>query len=192
MDRPRQIALGPVVAGAAALVLLVSLFLDWYEPGVSAWTVFEVLDLLLAVLALASLGMAAQALGVGAPGVRLPARALLAVAAVALVIVVSQLVNHPPLTGRGEEVGIWLALGAALVLVAGAALGSSYVSVVRVGEPGGSVPADTAPGRAGTEPSPTSQPLPTTRPPSSTPPGRPAAGGVPTQPLPRSEPERPG
>ncbi|MDQ3720740.1 MAG: hypothetical protein M3350_08185 [Actinomycetota bacterium] len=182
MSQTRQIALGPALAGAAALVLLVSLFLDWYEPGVSAWTVFEVLDLLLAALALAALALVAQALGLGMPGLRLPAGALLGVAAVALVIVVSQLINHPPLTGRGNEAGIWLALGAAVVLAAGAALGSSYVSVVRVGDPEDSASAGSARARAGAE----TAGAPPARPP------RPPVGQDPsTQPLPRSEPERP-
>src|SRR5437588_11177698 len=30
------------------LLLFVSLFLSWYDPGVDAWTAFEVLDLVLA------------------------------------------------------------------------------------------------------------------------------------------------
>lgn len=194
MDRTRQIALGPALAGVAALVLLVSLFCDWYEPGFSAWTVFEVLDLLLAALALASMGMAAQALGVGLPRLRLPGGALLGVAGVALVIVVSQVIHHPPGAGdRGTEIGVWLALGAVVVLVVGAALGSSYVSVVRVGESQGSPPGGGPPVRPGTPPVGT--------PPVGTPPAGPPPAGTPlrgpgeedvsTQPLPRSEPERP-
>ena len=180
MGQTRQIALGPVLAAVAALVLLVSLFLDWYEPGFSAWTVFEFLDLLLAVLALASIGIAAQGLGLGLSGARVPRGALLPVAVVALVIVSSQLIQHPPVAvGRGVEIGAWLALGAVVVLVAGAALGTSYVSVVRVGGPGESGPA--APRSAGTA-EPTHAPSP--EPPL-------AGDDPPTQPISRSEPERP-
>ena len=40
MTRRTNIDAGPVLSVAGGLVLLVSLFLDWYEPGVSAWTVF--------------------------------------------------------------------------------------------------------------------------------------------------------
>ena len=47
--------------GLGALLLLVSLFLDWYEPDVTAWEAFEVLDLLMAALALAALVAAAGA-----------------------------------------------------------------------------------------------------------------------------------
>lgn len=184
MNQPRQIAVGPALAGVAALVLLVSLFLDWYEPGFSAWTVFEVLDLLLAALALAALGMAAQALGVGLSRAALPGSALLGVAVVALVIVVSQVIHHPPAAmDRDPEIGLWLALGAVIVLAAGAALGSSYVSVVRVDQPGGSAPGGVAPGRAGPETAGT--------PPAGTPLRAPGEEDVSTRPMPPSGPERP-
>ncbi|HEV2753006.1 MAG TPA: hypothetical protein VGV36_04130, partial [Solirubrobacteraceae bacterium] len=44
---------GLVAAGAA--LLLVSLFLDWYSPGATAWSTFETIDLALAGLAVAAL-----------------------------------------------------------------------------------------------------------------------------------------
>ena len=72
MGQTRPVAIGPLVAGFAALVLIGSLFADWYEPGVSAWTVFETLDLVLAALALATIAVAAQGLGAGLPMARLP------------------------------------------------------------------------------------------------------------------------
>ena len=177
MHRSQQIAVGPIVVAFGALLLLVSLFLNWYEPGFTAWTVFEALDLLLAALALASLAMAAQALGVGLPGARLPSGALLGVAVAALVIVVSQVINPPPAAvDSEEEVGVWLALGAVLVLAAGAALGSSYVSVVRVGEPGEPASTGPAPHRPGAPP----------------PAAEPPEGEAPTSPMPpRSGPEPP-
>jgi hypothetical protein len=161
VDQTRPVAIGPLLAGLAGLVLLGSLFVDWYEPG-TAWTVFEVLDLVLAALALATIAVAAQSLGL--VKARLPEGLLLGVAAAALVIVVSQLINHPPRAlARDPDVGIWLALGASVLLLAGAALGSSYVSVVRVEEP---------PGR-------------------DAPPRTPAAGEEPTQRIPPTDPGRP-
>ena len=51
----RRIEAGPVLVGLGALLLLVSVFLDWYEPNVTAWQAFEVLDLLMAALSLAAL-----------------------------------------------------------------------------------------------------------------------------------------
>ena len=37
MSRRLNVDAGPLVTIAGSLLLLVSLFLDWYEPGVSAW-----------------------------------------------------------------------------------------------------------------------------------------------------------
>ena len=92
---------------------------------------------------------------------RLPDGLLLAVAGAIMVIVVSQLINHPPRAlGRDSAAGIWLALGAALVLLAGAALGSSYVSVVRVGE----APEAGTPSRAPGEHDAPTRPIPPTDP----------------------------
>ena len=62
MEREHHISLGPLVAGVGGLMLLVSLFLDWYER-VTGWTVFELADLLLAGLALWALFGLAGALG---------------------------------------------------------------------------------------------------------------------------------
>jgi len=133
VPQTRQIALGPAVAGIGAILLLASLFFDWFSPGLTAWTAFEALDLLLAALAVAALTLAAQEVGMRLPGGPLPGTVLLPLALVALVIVVSQILNHPPAgVGRDPEIGLWLALGAVVLLAAGALIGSSYVSVVQV------------------------------------------------------------
>ena len=34
-----------MLAGVGAIALIVSLFLDWFKPGITAWDAFEVLDL---------------------------------------------------------------------------------------------------------------------------------------------------
>ena len=36
----RRIEAGPVLVGLGALVLLISLFLDWYQPALTAWDAF--------------------------------------------------------------------------------------------------------------------------------------------------------
>lgn len=117
-----RIEAGPLVAVLGALLLLVSLFLDWYEPGMSAWTSFEALDLVLAGLALAA---ALAAGGLLAPELAvLDRRWLVPLAVVAVVIVGSQLVNPPPAAagGRDPESGAWLGLAGSLLMAAGALL----------------------------------------------------------------------
>ena len=119
-----------VVVGATALI--VSLFMDWFQPGVTAWTVFESVDLLLAALAVAALAIALG--GAVNPQGSLAARAprwLPALGIAALVIVVAALVNHPPAAiGRSAETGAWVALGAAAALTVGGILGATRISLV--------------------------------------------------------------
>src|SRR5215217_3314754 len=47
----RRFDMGPLLVALAAVLLLVSLFLEWYGP-LSAWDAFEVVDVLLAALAI--------------------------------------------------------------------------------------------------------------------------------------------
>ena len=128
--------MGPPIAIVGALLLLVSLFLDWYEPDVTAWTVFEVLDLVRAALALACLLGAAARLGVGVPGGRALSSHLAVFGVLALVLVLSQLINHPPAAFEDDpETGLWLGLGGAGLLALGALLSVTRISLAVDVEP---------------------------------------------------------
>jgi hypothetical protein len=111
----RRIPIGSLVGAAGALLLLVGLFLDWYED-MSAFTAFEVLDLVLAALAAGALVALAEPLGFG---VRLGVSPMvLGIAATA--IVASQLINPPPAAVDLKlELGAWLSLAGALLIVVG-------------------------------------------------------------------------
>ena len=122
----RRIEAGPVLVGLAALVLLVSVFLDWYEPNVTAWQAFEVLDLLLAALALAALVTVVGTLRPDA--VVIERQALPLIVAAVLVIVASQILDPPPGISGDPLIGAWLALGAAVVMSIGAVLTLGRVS----------------------------------------------------------------
>ena len=152
MSSRERIEVGPPIAIVGALLLLVSLFLDWYEPDITAWTVFEVLDLLLAALALACLLGAAARVGLELPGGRALRTRFAAAGAVALVIVISQAINHPPAAvGEDAEAGLWLGLGGAALLALGGMLSVTRISfAVDVDERPASPPA--AGGEAATEP----------------------------------------
>lgn len=128
-DSPRQQRdLGAILVGLGALALFISLFLDWYEPGRSAWTVFEVWDLVLAGLAAAGVLGALARLGlVDTQWERWAAPA----SALAFVIVVLSLVNHPPAAdGAVPKLGIWVALAATVVMLAGVVIARARVSLV--------------------------------------------------------------
>jgi len=124
----REIEIGPLVAAAGAVLLIVSLFLDWYDDF-SGFTVFEVLDLVLVALALAALVALAEGSGLLSGG-PLPAGAALPLGVAALVIVGSQLLNHPPAgTNRDVSLGLWLALGGSALMVVGSALVTARISL---------------------------------------------------------------
>ena len=117
----RRLEAGPLLVTLGALLLLVSLFLNWYTGEVTAWQAFEVWDVVLFVLALGSI---AGGLGLTAQGVDIvDRRALPAAVGAVAVIVASQIIDPPPAAaGQDPETGAWLALGAALVMCAGAVL----------------------------------------------------------------------
>ena len=130
---PRRLDAGALVAALGALVLLVGLFLDWYGDGdgdaVSAWTVFEALDLVLAAIALLAIATLARRAGAAT---WLPDGPLLVLGAVALAVVVSQIVNDPPRVAGLDpdlEVGAWLSLAGAAVLLAGGLMSAARVSL---------------------------------------------------------------
>jgi peptidoglycan/LPS O-acetylase OafA/YrhL len=122
----RRIEAGPVLVALGALIVLVSLFLDWYEPNVTAWEAFEVLDLVLTALAVAAL--------VGAVGANRPEATVIerhwlpAIVAAIAIIVAAQILDPPPTVDGDPETGAWLALGAAVVMCLGTLLTLGRVS----------------------------------------------------------------
>lgn len=127
---PRRLDAGAAVAAVGGVLLLVSLFLDWYGEdgeGFSAWTVFELIDLALAAIALLSVAAFLRRSGYDR---RLPDMPLLVLGGAALMLTASQLVNSPPavaFSDLGLETGAWLGLAASALILAG-----GFMSVARV------------------------------------------------------------
>jgi hypothetical protein len=117
----RRLEAGPLLVTLGAVLLLVSLFLNWFTGEITAWQAFEVWDLVLFVLAL---GAIAAGLGLTTQDVDLIDRRLLpAAVAVVAVIVASQILDPPPAASASDpDTGAWLALGAALLMCVGAVL----------------------------------------------------------------------
>ena len=175
-----QALVGPLIAALGAVLLFLSLFLEWYDPGGSAWTIFEILDVHVALVALAGLALALAGLSralvvpggptlgrLGALALRRPV--LAALGGVALVMVLAQVLHRPPTVpdDASRDVGAWLALGSAALLALGGMLASLRVSIdVRSGvrdpsaaAPGEEVayrpaPASASPGLSGGRPGP--------------------------------------
>jgi peptidoglycan/LPS O-acetylase OafA/YrhL len=131
---PERINGGQALVAIGAIALVVSLFLHWFEPGRSAWTVFEVWDIVLAAIGIAAIAAIVPARRGDVRDEHIvPERWLPALAGAALVIVVVSLINHPPAAaarGSSPEAGAWLALAAAIVLSAGAILSRARISLV--------------------------------------------------------------
>ena len=129
---------GRLVIALGALALLVSLFLDWYGAGrfdatITAWTSFEVVDLLLAALSIAVLCAVAEGIALPHREPRMPPALLWFAGPFALLVVLVAIINPPPLVSGIDptlEAGIWVALGGALVMTIGVALSTLRVSVV--------------------------------------------------------------
>jgi hypothetical protein len=126
----KRIALGPLVSISGALLLIVALFLDWFEPGINAWKAYEVLDLVLIFLGVAVICASLDRLGAHLPATPALEHTILPLSAVTFVIVISQILNHPPAAiGRENEIGLYLAIGGAVLMVAGAVSAVARISV---------------------------------------------------------------
>jgi len=142
-----RINAGILLAAIGAVALLISLFLDWYEPELSAWTVFELVDVVLAAIAVfvvltAVLALAGRPLGIDED------RWLPPLGAAALLLVVVSIVNNPPAAnGLSEETGAWIGLAGAILIGLGALLAPRRISVVI-----SSSPRERARRRAGADP----------------------------------------
>lgn len=123
----RRFEVGPILVAFGAIGLLVSLFMDWYGP-LTAWEAFEVVEVLLAALAVAALVIAA---GLLMPDLEYVERRWLPLIVLGVaVLVAAELVNPPPAAGEEPlDAGAWLAFGAAIVMLAGAVLSFGRVSV---------------------------------------------------------------
>ena len=114
--QPRMVSGVLVLVGGG--LLFISLFLSWYDPGVDAWTAFEILDLVLAAA-----GAYGAVLGAGIlAGDRWPIRGRgpVLIGGAAFVIVIVQLIQPPPVVhGADLRTGAWLALVATALLLGG-------------------------------------------------------------------------
>jgi hypothetical protein len=145
----RRLRVGEWVVGASGLLLLVALFLPWYELGqgivvgppavldahASAWDAFSILDVLLAIGALAAIAVVFVTAAHATPAVPLALESLVALLGLLLLLlVVFRLADPPDISflestagaatrERVDEIdraaGAWLGLLGALGIFAG-------------------------------------------------------------------------
>jgi hypothetical protein len=114
---------GTGLVALGAVILLVSLFVTWYDPSGTAWAAFEFVDILLALAAIACLVAVV-------PRYAALQRAVPVIAYVALFVVAVQLIQPPPAAAGDQlKAGAWLALAATALMAAGATLSAASISV---------------------------------------------------------------
>jgi hypothetical protein len=120
---PERFDAGTGLVALGAVLLIVSLFIDWFSPGADAWAVFEIADVVLVGCAIAGLVAAL-------PRYTGLSRAMPAIAFAALAVVAVQLIDRPP-AARGAEIetGAWLALAGTLLMTLGAAMSLASITV---------------------------------------------------------------
>src|SRR4051812_48927959 len=118
---PRRLSYGAAAAGIGGIVLIISLFLDWFSAGgfgESGWEFFSFTDIVLFVLGL--LAIAYAAIELTGAAVRLPVernRALTTIGIIALTITFVFLVE-----GSHQAIGLILALLSSIAILAGRCL----------------------------------------------------------------------
>ena len=136
MDTSR-LSQGHLIAGAGGVGLFVFLFLDWFGPF-TAWQAFDVVDILLAAIAVVVAGLiAARAAGneIAVPG----GPGAIALAGFAATFITLTFL----LEGEERKIGVWLALVSALAITYGGwqALRGGTVSAPRTTAPPPAPPA---------------------------------------------------
>jgi hypothetical protein len=116
----RRLRLGEWLAAAAGLVLVGSLFLDWYGTQ-NAWQSLDVLDIVIFLVALLALALAALQATRTSPAMPAGAGVLTVVfGAIGTLLVVYRIINQP---GPNELVevrtGAWIGLAAAIAITVG-------------------------------------------------------------------------
>ncbi|MGH2744083.1 MAG: hypothetical protein ACRDN8_16730 [Thermoleophilaceae bacterium] len=121
----RRLRAGEWMAAVSAAALLVSLFLPWYARGgddATAWEALAAIDVVLALVAASGIALLPITAAQRVPAVPLALSVFVTLAAtIGLVLVLVGLANLPGAVD-GREWGLWLALAAAIGLIAGGAL----------------------------------------------------------------------
>jgi hypothetical protein len=122
-----RVSTGELIAGLGGAVLFVSLFLKWFGDF-SAWELFDVTDVWLALIALVVVGLlVARATGSGPALPASPGRLMVILGGMALVIVLVNLFE-----GDERKFGLWLSFFSTLAIVyGGVATGDAPVTRTR-------------------------------------------------------------
>lgn len=127
-EDPQRFEAASLAALFGAVLLLVSPFLTWFDPGGSAWTMFELLDLVLVGIAL-YVGVTATTRLLDVDQGADP-RGIPIAGGVAFAAVLATLLEPPPVAlDASTGFGAWLALFGSVIILAAGLLDLARVSV---------------------------------------------------------------
>ncbi|MGK2938265.1 MAG: hypothetical protein ACSLFR_10750 [Solirubrobacteraceae bacterium] len=127
-EDPQRFEAASLAALFGAVLLLVSPFLTWFDPGGSAWTLFELLDLVLVGIAL-YIGVTATTRLLDVDRGADP-RGVPIAGGVALAAVLATMLEPPPVAlDASTGFGAWLALLGSVIILAAGLLDLARVSV---------------------------------------------------------------
>jgi hypothetical protein len=104
------------LAGIAGAVLIASLFLHWYGSK-TGWQSFTVIDVILLIVGLFGITIVAVNATQRTMAIPQAAAGLSVLPALVAVVLTVYRAASPPTAGVTREAGVWVALGAALVLL---------------------------------------------------------------------------
>jgi hypothetical protein len=119
----RRLRAGEWILALSGVVLLVSLFLPWYRPSLTAWEALAVNDVILAVVGLAALAALVATATQRVPAVPIALEAMVAaLGVVALLLVVVRAIWLPDAADQ-RDYGLWIGLAGAVGIVVGGWIG---------------------------------------------------------------------
>jgi len=133
----RRLRAGEWIAAVSGTVLLVSLFLPWYGAGddtITAWQALRFLDVVIALAALLALSLPVVTATQRVPAVPIALSAFVTLAGMLATLLVVTRAASLPDGADGREWAVWLALAAALGVIAG---GGLSMRDERLSPPGG-------------------------------------------------------
>jgi len=119
MDR-RRLGAGEWVASISGVVLLVSLFLPWYQPSATGWESLAAIDILLAFVAASGVLVGIVTAVQRVPAVPIATSALVMISGTFGVLLVLFRVIDLPHGAAGREWALWLGLAGAAGIPVGA------------------------------------------------------------------------
>jgi hypothetical protein len=115
----RRLRAGEWILALSGVVLLVSLFLPWYRPSLTAWEALAVNDVILAIVGLAALAALVATATQRVPAVPIALEAMVAaLGVVALLLVVVRAIWLPDAADQ-RDYGLWIGLAGAVGMAVG-------------------------------------------------------------------------